>query len=115
MATRYYDYENVIEKCSKNSKIDNDLQKLQDLLIKYYNYVKDMEEKFHGKGYNSSIYKSYDKIYQFIGNGRYDGCWKLIKETIEEINECSNQASRDLDTYNYEIEQEEKEAEETFI
>ena len=112
MATRYYNYEDAINKCSKGSSIDYKLQDLQSNLKELNILLKECEDKFHGKGYQSKIYKSYDNMYQTIGKARKNGSWDVIYQIIRAVSEAKAQAENDLRDYEAEVERERREEEE---
>ena len=112
MATKSYEYNDVINACSSNSKIANDLKELQYILKDLNKDISKCEDYFHGKSYNSRIYKSYDELYEIIGKENKGGCWDLVYKIINTLNTVKGYAQSDLDAYNAEVEEENRRFEE---
>ena len=106
MATKKYDYNYVINLCTPNSRLDRELQELQTELKKLNMDIQNCENHFHGKGYNSKIYESYEELYRIIGKENTGGCWKLINNIINTVDKVKYAAENDLDDYNDELEKE---------
>ena len=84
MNIKKYDYDSVINFCSRNRELCNALEELEYDLKTLRQNINELEQLFHGTA-NKTFYNFYDKLYHNIGTPSY-GLWNMAytcKEIID--------------------------------
>lgn len=90
-----YDYDAVVAFTNTGGPLDQALSKLQEDLVKLRQKINECEPLYHGVGQSSSIYATYQNLYNKIGTETGGGMWSNAANSKQLINIMHENAVND--------------------